>query len=67
MGNQDITFDKDYMNEQITAHDETITNFEKAASGAKDGDVKGFANKYLSALRTHRQHATEVKTVTDAF
>ncbi|QHT65607.1 DUF4142 domain-containing protein [Rhodocytophaga rosea] len=55
------------MNEQITAHDETITNFEKAASGAKDGDVKGFANKYLSALRTHRQHATEVKTVTDAF
>lgn len=60
-------FDKDYINEQVKSHDETIQNFEKAASGAKDVDVKNFANKYLPALRMHRQHAGQVKGVTDAL
>lgn len=60
-------FDKDYMNEQVKSHDETIQNFEKAASSAKDADVKAFANKYLPALRMHRQNATQVKGITDAL
>jgi putative membrane protein len=66
-GENGATFDKDYINEQIASHDETIINFEKAASGAKDADVKAFANKYLPALRMHRQHAATVKAVTDAL
>jgi putative membrane protein len=66
-GETGSTFDKDYINEQIAAHDETINNFEQAASGAKDADVKAFANKYLPALRMHREHSATVKTVTDAL
>lgn len=66
-GETGSTFDKDYTNEQVNAHNETIANFEQAVSNAKDADVKAFANKYLPALRMHRDHATQVKTVTDAL
>jgi putative membrane protein len=61
------TFEKTYMNAQVTSHDETIQMFERAAESAKDADIKAFANKYLPALREHREHASDVKGITDAL
>jgi putative membrane protein len=60
-------FEKEYMNEQIKSHEETVKNFEMASTSARDADVKTFASKYLPALRMHLDHARSVKTVTDAL
>jgi putative membrane protein len=54
-------FDRAYMAAQVTAHEETVTNFERAASDAKDPEVKAYANQALPMLRHHLQMAKDVR------
>lgn len=54
-------FDKDYASEMVDGHKDAIDKFEKAANSAADADVRAWANKMLPSLRTHLQHAEEVK------
>ncbi len=61
-------FDRRYMTTMIDDHKNDVKNFEKAASKAKDPDVKAFASKTLPTLKKHLQMAEttgkEVKATT---
>lgn len=51
-------FDKMYVDRLgIAAHESTISQFETAASGAQDSDVRAFAEKTLPTLRRHLEAA----------
>lgn len=45
----------------VKAHEDTIKLFQKAASGAKDPEVKAFAEKTLPALKEHLEMARQLK------
>ncbi|CAN7361407.1 DUF4142 domain-containing protein [Rhizobacter sp. LjRoot28] len=45
----------------VKAHEDTIKLFQKAASGAKDPEVKAFAEKTLPALKEHLEMARKLK------
>lgn len=53
------SFDKAFMAQMVTDHRKTVSLFEKAASGAKDVDIKAFASKALPTLKQHLQMAEE--------
>lgn len=56
------SFDESYANTiGVAAHEATIKLFQDAAKDAKDPDVKSFAEKMLPDLKTHYQHAKELK------
>lgn len=46
----------------VKAHEDTVALFQKAATKAKDPDVKAFASKTLPTLQQHLQMAREMKT-----
>jgi putative membrane protein len=50
-------FDREYMKHMVDDHRKTVADFQKAAKGAKDSDVKGFASKSLPTLREHMKLA----------
>jgi putative membrane protein len=54
-------FDKAYIDAMITDHKKDIEAFEKAASDAKDQDVKNFANKTLPTLKEHLSAAESIQ------
>jgi putative membrane protein len=56
-------FDKAYMQHMTPDHQKDIAEFERAASGAADSDVKAWAAKVLPALREHLKLAVEVSSV----
>lgn len=58
---QSKQFDRDYMNAMVDDHKEDIKAFERAADKAQDGEVKNFAAKTLSTLKTHLQLARETQ------
>ncbi len=61
-GMADETFDRRYVHQMgVEAHQDTIRLFEKAASEARDPEVKAFAAKHLPALRQHLEVARELK------
>jgi putative membrane protein len=61
-GMADETFDRRYVNQMgVEAHQDTIRLFEKAATEARDPEVKAFAVKHLPALRQHLEVARELK------
>jgi putative membrane protein len=52
------TFDKAYVDRiGVAAHESTISQFEKASTGADDPDVRSFARNLLPSLRHHLQMA----------
>lgn len=53
-------FDRAYMRGQITAHQETISNYEDASEKAKDSDVRSFAKEQLPTLREHLRMAQNI-------
>lgn len=53
-------FDKAYMHHMTGDHQADIAEYERAASGSQDADVKVFAAKTLPTLREHLQLATTV-------
>jgi putative membrane protein len=50
-------FDKAYMKEMVSDHKKDVAEFEKAARGAKDPDVKSFASSKLPTLKEHLEMA----------
>lgn len=55
------TFDRQYLQQQLSEHDVTIALYESAARNATDSDVRAFANKWLPPIR---QHADRIRTLT---
>lgn len=53
-------FDKMYMQHMVPDHQKDIAEFERAAGGAQDPQVKAWAGKTLPTLREHLQLATTV-------
>ena len=53
-------FDKAYMKHMVEDHQKDVAEFERAAGGATDADVKAWAGKTLPTLREHLQQATTV-------
>ena len=59
-------FDRQYASGMgVSAHEDTVKLFQKAAREAKDPDVKAFASKTLPTLEHHLKMARELKAVTD--
>jgi len=55
-------FDKDFIKEVgLSDHKKDISLFEKTSKSADDADVKAFATKTLPTLKTHLQHAEDLK------
>lgn len=57
------TFDSAYMSNQITAHQKTITLFEKQAASGNDARLKDYANKYLPSVMMHLHKADSIFSV----
>jgi len=47
----------------VSAHEDAVRLFQKAATSASDADVKAFASKALPSLKHHLEMALEMKTV----
>ena len=58
-------FDKRYMTEMVNSHNEAISLFEEATREVNNGPLKRWAQATLPALRTHRDQAVQLKTITD--
>ena len=50
-------FDKDYMMNQVKAHEAAAALFSKEAEAGADPDFKAFAAKYLPAINEHLESA----------
>lgn len=50
-------FDREFVEHMIDEHEKDIKMFEKAASDAKDADIRSFASKHVDHLRQHLQTA----------
>lgn len=55
----DDSFDKAYMNNQVTAHKQTIELFQKA-SNAEDAEIAAFAKQTLPKLEQHLKMAEQI-------
>lgn len=53
-------FDKAYMQHMVPDHQRDIAEFERAAGGSVDADLKAWAGKMLPTLRDHLRVAVEV-------
>jgi putative membrane protein len=58
-------FDERYMEEQVMAHEQAITVFEKAAKKEPDPDLRAYAARTLPALRMHLDMAKKTKELVD--
>lgn len=54
-------FDQEFVEHMIDEHEKDIKMFEKAASDAKDPDVRAFASKTVDHLREHLQMAQNLR------
>jgi putative membrane protein len=55
-------FDRQYADTMgVKAHEDTLKMFQKAATGAKDPDVKAFAAKTLPALQEHLKMSRDLR------
>jgi putative membrane protein len=54
-------FDQEFVEHMIDEHEKDIKMFEKAASDAKDPDLKAFASRHVSHLREHLQQAQSLR------
>jgi putative membrane protein len=50
-------FDREYMEHMVKEHKKDVKEFEKQAKGAKDPELKAFAQKTLPVLQSHLQAA----------
>jgi putative membrane protein len=50
-------FDQEFVEHMIDEHEKDIKMFEKAASDAKDPEIRAFASKHVGHLREHLQTA----------
>jgi putative membrane protein len=54
-------FDREYLEMMVKDHRKDVAEFQKAAKGAKDPDIKAFASKSLPIMKDHLQLALEWK------
>jgi putative membrane protein len=54
-------FDQEFVEHMIDEHEKDIKMFEKAASDAKDPEVRAFASKHVGHLREHLQTAQSLR------
>lgn len=54
------TFDKAFMEHNVSDHEKDIREFTKEAEGATDQDVKAFANDTLRTLKEHLKLARDI-------
>lgn len=54
------SFDNHYMQMMVKDHTEDVQKFEKAATGATDADLKGWAGNTLPVLRMHLDSARAI-------
>lgn len=52
-------FDREYMRQQLKAHEKAISLFERQANKGKDTELKTFASNTLPTLREHQQMARD--------
>jgi putative membrane protein len=50
-------FDAAYWDAQLKAHEEAVQVFAAGAAGAKDPNIRAFAEKTLPVIKTHYEHA----------
>ena len=54
-------FDQEFVEHMIDEHEKDVKLFEKAASEAKDPELRAFASKHVSHLRDHLQAAQSLR------
>ena len=54
-------FDQEFVEHMIDEHEKDVKMFEKAASDAKDPEVRAFASKHVTDLREHLQQAQSLR------
>lgn len=54
-------FDRDYMDHMVDDHKKDVSDFEKAAKGARDPEVKAWAAKTLPTLQAHLTSARSIQ------
>jgi putative membrane protein len=55
------TFDSQYINQQISAHQSTLELLQKQAQEGQDPDLKAFAQKYVPVVQHHLDEANRIK------
>lgn len=55
-------FDKHYVDMMINDHDQDVAEFEKAANGSADGEIKAFAARTLPVLKKHQAAIKAIKS-----
>jgi putative membrane protein len=60
-------FDRAYMKLMTAERQKTVSLFERAASSAKDGDLREFAARTLPTLQTHLAAAQNIESVLNAL
>jgi putative membrane protein len=53
-------FDKEYLKEMESQHEESIKKFEEMANNEQASELSSFASNHLSALRNHQQNAEQL-------
>jgi putative membrane protein len=54
-------FDQEFVEHMVDEHEKDVKMFEKAASDAKDPEVRAFASKHVADLREHLQQAQSLR------
>ena len=54
-------FDREYMQGQVSDHEQTVSLFRKEVDSGQDPQLKAFAQKYLPTLEDHLRMAKSIK------
>jgi len=54
-------FDKQFLNEQVKAHQKALAEFRKEAQNGQNSDLKAYANKCIPKLEEHLQRAEKLQ------
>jgi putative membrane protein len=57
---QSETFDEDYLDAQVDAHDKAVDLFEGFSENAEDGPLRSFAQETLPTLQEHQTRVNEL-------
>jgi putative membrane protein len=53
-------FDKEYVKDQVSAHDDAVLLFKKYAKSGDDANLKTFAGETLPTLKEHQQYINKI-------
>ncbi len=55
------SFDRDYLDKMVNAHEDAVKLFDRQAKNGEDTDTVAFARKHLASLQHHLQQAIDLK------